>query len=166
MNKKRGLLCICAVLLFGALVFHPGYRIIVNGQALPGVYRPETALRCNTAAIRAANEITREPESPPYRLIPVLCFRYTHADPQQLWGILLDSYQGVEKFYAVSAGERQLGLVSDLRQLYFLKKRYFPGRLPQQQLSISETYSYPGAETPMAQVEEVFRQLSTPITPV
>lgn len=102
MNWKRGIICIGCILLFMAMVFQPGYRIIVSGSPLPGVYAPETALRCAEAATRAADEITRTAEDVPYQLIPVLCLRYTEVDETQLCHTLLNAYDGVVQVYTIS----------------------------------------------------------------
>jgi len=95
MNWKRGILCIIGVLLFMVTVFQPGYRIIVDGIPLPGIYEPETALRSAEAAVRAADEITRTYEEAPFQLIPALCLKYKDADEAQLCGLLLTAYEGV-----------------------------------------------------------------------
>lgn len=166
MKKRKGLLCIMLSILFMATVFQPGYRIILNGKALPGIYAPELTLRCNTAVIRAAEEITRTQEDAPYTLVPVLCLKHTEADEQQLWGILLDSYEGVVKMYEVSMNGEPVGTVSNLRELYLMKSEYFPAWSPNTQLTIKETYTYPEAETPTADVEAAFRRLSVPVEPV
>ena len=153
-------------ILFMTSVFQPGYRIILDGQALPGIYEPELTMRCNTAVIRAAEEITRTHEEVPYTLVPVLCLQHTEADEQQLWGILLESYEGVAKMYSVSMNGREIGVVSSLRKLYLTKNEYFPVWSPNTQLIIEEIYTYPEAETPAEQVEAAFQMLSTPIEPV
>lgn len=147
-------------------VFQPGYRIVLNGQALPGIYEPDLALRCNTAVIRAAEEITRTQEDAPYTLVPVLCVKHTEADEQQLWGILLDSYEGVIKMYEVSMNGEKIGTVSVLRELYLMKNEYFPAWSPNTQLTIKEIYTCPEMETPTEEVEAAFRRLSTPSKPM
>jgi len=166
LKKASMLLCLGASLLFMAAVFRPGYRIVVDGHALPGIYSPELTLRCNAAVIRAAEEVTRSHEDPPYSLIPVFCLRHTDADEQQLWGILLDSYEGVVKLYDVSVDGTKIGTVSSLRELYLMKNRYFPAWSSNRQMTIQETYTYPEAETPAAEVEEAFKRLQLPISPL
>lgn len=166
MKKKYALICMISAVLFMTLVFQPGYRIILDGHALPGIYSPEMTLRCNAAAIRAAEEITRTHEKPPYTLVPVLCLQHTQADERQLWGILLDSYEGVVKMYEVSMNGTPVGTVPALRELYLIKRKYFPAWSSDAKLTITETYTYPEAETPASQVEAVFRRLSTPVAPV
>lgn len=166
MKKKNALFCIILAVLFMAVVFQPGYRIILDGHALPGIYEPALTLRCSTAAISAAEEITRTHEDVPYTLVPVLCLKYTQANEQQLWSILLTSYEGVVKLYDVSMDGIPIGTVSNLRELYLMKNEYFPTWSPNRQLSIRETYTYPEAETPSEEVEAVFRQLSGPVEPV
>lgn len=166
MKKRRALVCIGLALVFMAAVFRPGYRIIVNGKALPGVYSPDLVLRCNAAAVRAAEEITRQSEDVPYAMIPVLCLKYTEADEQHLWGLLLESYDGVEKLYTVSLGNTYIGTVSNLRELYLIKNEYFPVWSPDTKLTIQETYTYPAAETSKEEIRTAFRRLATPMLPV
>lgn len=166
MKKTAPLLCICLAIGFMAAMFRPGYRIVLDGHAIPGIYEPQLALRCSTAAIQAAEEITRSHEEPPYTLVPVLCLEHTPAQEQQLWGILLDSYVGVEKLYEVTMNGEPVGTVSNLRELYLIKNEYFPAWSSGKQLAIHETYTYPEAETPAEEVEAAFRRLSTPINPV
>lgn len=166
MKKTYALICITGALLFMAAVFQPGYRIVLNGQALPGVYDPQLVMRCNTAVTRAAEEITRSHEAPPYTLVPVLCIKHTSTDEQQLWGILLDSYEGVVKLYDISMDGVPIGTVSGLRDVYLMKSKYFPAWSPDTKLTIKETYTYPEAETPPEEVEAVFRRLRSPTAPV
>lgn len=166
MKKMKAILCMGLAVLFMTAVFRPGYRIVLSGKALPGIYEPELTLRCSTAAIRAAEEITRTQEDIPYTLVPVLCLKHTEADEQQLWGILLDSYEGVVKMYEVSMNGQPIGTVSSLRELYLTKNEYFPAWSPNAQLTIKETYTYPEAETSGEEVEAAFRRLSAPMEPV
>ncbi len=102
MNAKRGIFCIFAAILLMSALFKPGCRIIVNDAPLSGVYAPELAVRCAEAAVRAADEITRNREAPPFQLIPVLCLRYTEADETELCGRLLRAYDGVVQVSTVS----------------------------------------------------------------
>lgn len=166
MKPLRVCLCIGISLLFLTSVSRPGYRIVVNGKALPGIYDPDTVLHCHKAVLQAAEEITRTREDAPYTLVPVLCRQYDTADPVQLQGILLESYAGIKKLYAVSIGDRQLGMVSDLREVYRLKNKYLPAWSPSAKLTVQEMYTYAEAETPMADIETAFLQLSTPTLPV
>lgn len=166
MKNKATLLCLGFALLFMAAVFRPGYRIIVNDRPLPGIYEPDLVLRCNRAAIRAAEEIIRDTEDPPYTLIPVYCLKYTQAEDRQLWGLLLESYEGVEKLYTVSLGDQYIGTVSNLRELYLIKNEYLAVWSPETKLTIREIYTYAGAETPQEEVRNAFRQLSLPNLPV
>lgn len=166
MKHYKGFLCMALSILFMVTVFRPGYRIVLDGKALPGIYDPELTLRCSASVIRAAEEITRTREEAPYTLVPVLCLKHTEADEQQLWGILLDSYEGVVKLYEVSMNGISVGTVSSLRELYLTKNEYFPAWSPNAQLTIKETYTYPEAETPAAEVEAAFRRLAAPVKPV
>lgn len=166
MKKAKAIFCMILAVLFMTSVFQPGYRIILDGHALPGIYEPELTLRCNAAVIRTAEEITRTQEDVPYTLVPVLCLQHTQADEQQLWGILLDSYEGVVKLYDISMDGEAIGTVSDLRELYLMKNEYFPAWSANAQLTIQETYTYPEAETPTEEVEAAFRRLATPSEPM
>lgn len=166
MKNKATLLCIGFAVLFMAAVFRPGYRIIVNDRPLPGIYEPNLVQRCSRAALRAAEEITRDNEEPTYKLIPVFCLKHTQAEDRQLWGLLLESYEGVEKMYTVFLGDQYIGTVSGLRELYLIKNEYFPVWSPETKLIIRETYTYKGAETPQEEVHNAFRQLTVPTTSV
>lgn len=166
MKKIKAVFCMGLAVLFMASVFRPGYRIVLNGHALPGIYEPELVLQCNSAVVRAAEEITRTHEEPPYTLVPVFCLQHTEADAPQLWSILLDSYEGVVKLYEVSMNGKAIGTVSGLRELYLMKNEYFPVWSADTKLTIQETYTYPEAETPKEEVEAAFRRLSTPMKPV
>ena len=166
MKNKLTLLCIGFAVLFTAAVFRPGYRIIINDRPLPGIYEPELVERCSRAADRAAEEITRNTEDPPYMLIPVYCLKYTQTEDRRLWGLLLEAYEGVEKMYTVSLGDQYIGTVSALRELYLIKNEYFPVWSPETKLTLQDTYTYKGAETPKEELHTAFRQLSCPTTPV
>lgn len=166
MKVYRPLLSIALALLFMSSIFHPGYRIIVNGSPLPGIYEPKLALECNREAIRAAEEITRQSEAPSYKLIPVFCLQHAEADKSHLRSILLESFDGVEKLYTVSMGAHTIGTVSDLRELYTIKRSYFPVWSPSSALTIQETYTYAEAETSKEDLHAAFRQLRTDTLPV
>ena len=114
MKEKRGLVCITLALLFMAATFRPGCRIIVDGTVIPGIFDLATAHRCAAMAERTAEEITRTAEQPPFTLIPVLCHQRDVTDEEQLYHVLLESYEGVEKLYAVYAEGTQVGLLEDL----------------------------------------------------
>lgn len=101
MHKKSILYMVC-LLLVASAIFHPGYRIILNGKPLPGVYSPQTALQSAEAACAIAEEITREHEDAPFTLIPVLCLNYTQTDQKQLCASLLRGYDGVKEVFAVN----------------------------------------------------------------
>ena len=166
MKKLRICLCILSVILFMGIVFKPGYRIIVNDHPLPGIYDVALATECSSAAIRAAEEITRHSEAPSYTMIPVLCLRHTQADPKHLWSILLESFEGVEKMYVVSMKEEVIGTVSNLREVYQIKNEYFPVWSPNATLSIRETYTYAGTETSTDALHAAFHRLAGTTLPV
>ena len=166
MKKYSIVISICAALLFMCSLFQPGYRIIVNDKPLPGIFQPRLARQCSQAAIRAAEEITRQEEAPSYTMIPALCLKYTEADPNQLWGLLLESFEGVEKHYIVTLHGAYIGTVSNLRDVYLIKHEYFPTWSPDTTLTIRETYTYAGAETSHEEMHAAFRQLSTDTLPV
>ena len=166
MKKLKVLCCIGLATLFMGSTFQRGYRIIVNDTPLPGIYEPSFALECSQEAIRAAEEITRHFETPTYTMIPVFCTEYTEADKSHLRGILLESFEGVEKLYTVSMGSETIGTVSNLRELYLIKNKYFPTWSPHASLSIREIYTYAGAETSSEDLHAVFQKLSTVTLPV
>ena len=166
MKSLKIFCCIGLTILFMCTTFQRGYRIIVNDTPLPGIYEPKLAQECSMEAIRAAEEITRQSEEPTYTMIPVFCTEYTQADKSHLRGILLESFEGVEKLYTVSMGNETIGTVSNLRELYLIKNQYFPAWSPHTSLSIRETYTYAGAETSTEELHAVFRQLSTDSRPV
>lgn len=147
MKQFRKCLFILPALVLMAALFRPGCRIIVNGTALPGIYNPATAARCGEMALRTAEEITRVEESAPFTLVPVLCLRQDSANETLLYHVLLESFEGVEKLYAVSADGVPVGLVSEIADVIALRRLY-----PQRTISFTQTYSYPGAETPMEQL--------------
>ena len=101
MHKKSVLYMVC-LLLVASAIFRPGYRIILNGKPLPGVYSPQTALQSAEAAYAVAEEITREHEDAPFTLIPVLCLHYTQTDQKQLCATLLRGYDGVKEVFAAN----------------------------------------------------------------
>ena len=165
MKSYRPLLCIALSLLFMCSIFRPGNRIIVNGIPLPGIYEPQLVRDCSQKALRAAEEITRQAETPSYKLIPVLCLTHAQADPSHLWGLLLESFEGVEKLYTVSMGDHPIGTVSNLRDVYAIKRTYFPAWSKDTALTIRETYTYAEAETSEEELHAVFQRLSSPILP-
>ena len=96
-----------------AALFRPGCRIIVKDAALPGIYSPEDTLRCAQAVIRAADEITPTEEVPPFRIVSVLCLRYTDMDEQEVCHRMLTAYDGVVQVSTVTAdGQRRLTYTS------------------------------------------------------
>lgn len=154
MKHKRTLLCIGAALVFMGAVFRPGCRIIVGGAAMPGVYEPAAVTRCAAAAERTAAEITRTSEVAPYTIVPVLCLQREQPDETLLYHVLLESYEGVEKLYAVSAGNREIGLLHDLREIYALRRAF-----PALNITYTEVYTYTGAESDMVDVRETLHTL-------
>lgn len=110
---KRGILCGLSALLLMAMLFRPGIRVEVNGTVLPEIYAPETARESAALADRAAEEICRAEEAPPYRLYPVFCARYTGTDGDSLARTLLTAYDGVTYLYAVYDGDKRVGTTDD-----------------------------------------------------
>lgn len=147
MKQIRPLLCILPAVLLMAALFRPGCRIVVNGSALPGIYDPAVAARCGEMALRTAEEITRTQEPPPFTLIPVLCLKQDTTDETLLYHVLLESYEGVEKLYAVSADGIPVGLVSEIADVIALRRLY-----PHRTIHFTQTYTYPEAESSMEQV--------------
>lgn len=110
---KKCVLCILSVLALAATVFRVGCRVEVNGTVLPGIYAPEVARQSVGEARRAAEEICRADETAPFRLLPVLCARYTDGDGQALTRLLLEGYDGVSVLYAVYADGARVGTTDD-----------------------------------------------------
>ena len=155
MKTNRILLCIALALLFMAATFRPGCRIIVDGTVLPGIYDLTAAQRCAAMAARTAEEITRTGEDAPYTLIPVLCHSRDVADEARLYHVLLESYEGVVKLYAVSADGRQVGLLEDLWEVTALLKEY-----PTGSIRITHTYSHPDAANGLRYVRAALREIN------
>ena len=147
MKRFRKYLVLLPALVLMVALFRPGCRIIVNGTALPGVYNPQVAARCGEMAMRTAEEITRIPEEAPFTIVPVLCLQQDTTDETLLYHVLLESFSGVEKLYAVSADGIPVGLVSEMADVIALRRLY-----PQHTISFTQTYSYAGAESSMEQV--------------
>ena len=143
---RKYLFMLLIPVLMGTL-FRPGCRIIVNGTALPGIYDPVVAARCGEMALRSAEEITRTQAQPPFTLVPVLCLQQDTTDETLLYHVLLESFEGVEKLYAVSANGVPVGLVPRIADVIALRRQY-----PRHTISFTQTYSYPGAESSMEQV--------------
>lgn len=110
---KRGVLCMLSALLLMATIFRPGVRVEVRGEVLPGVYAPSAVRESARLADRAAQEICRGEEAPPYRLHPVFCARYTAVDEGELTRTLLEAYDGVASLYAVYADQTRIGTTGD-----------------------------------------------------
>lgn len=110
---KRGILCIISALLLMGLMFRVGDQVEIGGEVLPGVYDPAVVRQSAADAKRAAEEICRDEESPPFRVLPVLCARYTPIDGTALTRAMLEAYDGVTALYAVYAGDDRIGTVDD-----------------------------------------------------
>ena len=154
MKTNRIILSIALALLFMLSTYRPGCRIIVNNTVLPGIYAPSAAARCAAMASRTADEITRSPAEPSYRLLPVLCHKRDITDEEHLYHVLLESYAGVEKLYAVSAGGRQVGLLSELWEVSALLREY-----PEGTVQVSQIYSHPDAADSLTHVQTALREL-------
>lgn len=155
MKEKRGLVCITLALLFMAATFRPGCRIIVDGTVIPGIFDLATAHRCAAMAERTAEEITRTAEQPPFTLIPVLCHQRDVTDEEQLYHVLLESYEGVEKLYAVYAEGTQVGLLEDLWEVTALLREF-----PTGSIRITHTYSHPDAADGLRYVRAALREIN------
>lgn len=154
MKHKRFFVCIGAALLLMGAIFRPGCRIIVNGTAMPGVYEIDSVSRCAAAAVRTAEEITRTAEDAPFTIVPVLCLQREQPDEELLYHVLLESYAGVEKVYAVSVGDHRLGLVGDLQEIAHLQQGH-----PKLDIQYTQTYTYTGAQIDTETVREALRTL-------
>ena len=155
MKTKRILLCIALALLFMAATFRPGCRIIVDGTVLPGIYDLTAAQHCAAMAARTAEEITRNAEQLPFTLIPVLCHSRDVTDEERLYHVLLESYEGVEKLYAVYAEGTQVGLLEDLWEVTALLKEY-----PSGSIRITHIYSHPNAADGLRYVRAALREIN------
>lgn len=156
MKHIRPIVCITLALLLMSALFRPGCRIVIGGTPMPGIYDPAAVTRCAAAAERAAEEITRTAESRPFTLVPVLCLRREAPDEQLLTRVLLEAYPGVEKLYRLSAGDRPIGVLRDLRDIYRLRRAY-----PALDIRFKEVYTYAGAESDAEQVRAVLQALDT-----
>ena len=159
MNKKSIVLCILAAITFMLGTFRVGCRIIVDDTVIPGIYNLSTARRCVALAERTAEEITRTAEAPPFRLIPVLCHKQDETDEELLYHVLLESYDGVEKLYAVSVDGRQVGILEDLWEVTALMREY-----PTEHVQIRNVYSHTDAADGLTHVRAVLRELEKGIT--
>ena len=101
MKTIKILLCAGCALLFISCIFQPGYRIIIDGKPLSGVYAPETVLRCAEAVTHTAEEITRNNEETPFTIVPVLCVKHTEIDETALCHKLLDAYNGITQVVSI-----------------------------------------------------------------
>ncbi len=110
---KRGILCMLSALLLMGLMFRVGNQVEIRGELLPGVYDPAIVRQSAAAAERAAEEICRVEEALPFRVLPVLCARYTPVDGDALSRTMLEAYDGVAALYAVYAGDERIGTVDD-----------------------------------------------------
>ena len=97
---KKLLICLGLLVLAAACTLRLGYCIELNGETVPGVYSVATVLDCTQAVQRAAEEISRGPAEPPFRLIPVVCLDYAELDRRELCRTLLRGYAGVAEAYA------------------------------------------------------------------
>ena len=154
MNTKRMILCTVFAAVFMLAAFRTGCRIILNGTVMPGIYDLATARECATMAERTAEEITRTAEETPFRLIPVLCHKRDKADETLLYHVLLESYKGVEKLYAVSVNGTQVGLLEDLWEVTALLKEY-----PTGSIQITEAYSHTDAADSLGYVRAALKEL-------
>lgn len=112
MGVKRGILYVLSGLALMTTVFRFGYQVRVDGQVLPGVYKPSDIRVCTARAEQAAQEICREETAPGYDLVPRLCVRYARPDLHDLTYTLTASYEGVVTLYQVYAGKTYLGLTT------------------------------------------------------
>ena len=69
------------------------------------------------------------------------------AEGSVLYHVLLESYEGVDKLYAVSADGIPVGLVSEIADVIALRRLY-----PHRTIHFTQTYTYPEAESSMEQV--------------
>lgn len=154
---KRGILCVFSALLLMAALFRLGYQVEVDGEVLPGVYDPKTAKKSARLAVRAAEEICREPEEAPFRLRPVLCARYTGEE--DLTRAMLEAYDGVSELYAVYAGGTRIGTTEDpgLPGTVYeerMASRTMTGARPSGPLTLERVYTYPESVTGVMEMSQ------------
>ena len=154
MKLVRTTLCIGAAALFMCAFFRPGCRIILNGAPMPGIYEPTAVYRCAEAAQRAAEEIARGTEQADYTIVPVLCLQREQPDEQLLTHVLLESYEGVEKLYAVTADDVPVGMLSEIGDVIALRQMY-----PHRSIRFTQTYSYTGAASSVQEVQTVMARM-------
>jgi len=159
MKKWNAAICIAAAIAVMLLTFQPGYRIVLNGTPLPGIYEPDTAVRCSVAATRAAAEITAQSEPSPFTLVPVFCIRHTAEDESELYHKLLTAYDGVVKLYAVSVNGRPIGNVASMDEVYRIKDEFFLPHTEAPQITVKATYTRPDTELSADDVRAVFRSI-------
>ena len=154
MKTKRIIVCMALAVLFMLGTFRTGCRIVVNGKVMPGIYPLAAAQQCAEMARRTAEEITRSAEEAPFTLIPVLCHRRDNTDEALLYHTLLESYEGVEKLYAVSADGVRVGLLEDLWEVSALLKES-----PAGSIQIDNVYSHPDAAHGLRYVRAALQEL-------
>lgn len=154
MKAKRVIPIITLALLFMLGTFRTGCRIILNGTVMPGIYDLAVAQRCAEMAVRTAEEITRTAEEPPFRLIPVLCHKQDQTDEELMYHVLLESYEGVEKLYAVDLDGTRVGLLKNLWEVTALLKEYPAGNI-----QITPVYSHLDAADGLTHVRTALKEL-------
>ena len=154
MKTKPIAFCIALALLFMLGTFRTGCRIIIDGTVIPGVYDLAAARKCAAMAQHTAEEITRTAETPPFRLIPVLCHTHDETDEELMYHVLLESYEGVEKLYAVSVNGTKIGLLEELWEVTALLREY-----PTGSIQITHIYSHADAADGLGYVRAALQEL-------
>lgn len=160
---KRGILCVLSALLVLGMLFRPGYQIEVDGEVLPGVYEPKTAKESARLAVRAAEEICREEERVPFRLLPVLCARYTEPEEDELTHAMLAAYDGVAVLYAVYVGQDRIGTTEDPGMpgtIYDerMAAQAMTGARPVRPLTMKRVFTYPETVTGVMEMSRAMGQ--------
>lgn len=156
MKLIRTVLCIGIAVLFMAVFFRPGCRVILCGSAMPGVYTPAAVYRCAESAQQAAAEITRSSSPSPFTIVPVLCLQPEDPDEALMTRVLLEAYDGVSKLYAVTVDGVSVGLVEEIGDVIALQQMY-----PHRSVRFTQTYSYSGAASSLQEVQTVMSRMDS-----
>lgn len=160
---KRSFLCVLSAFLLMGTLFRLGYQVEVDGEVLPGIYDPKTVKESARLASLAAEEICRGTEEPPFRLVPVLCARYTAAEDNALTRAMLEAYDGVSALYAVYSGQIRVGTTEDpgLPGTIYderMASQMMTGMARHRPLTMRRVYTYPEAVTGVMEMSRAMGQ--------
>ena len=131
MRGRRLIPLVLAVLALCLANLRPQCRVWVDGQAMPGFYRPSAVDRCEEAASEAAEEILRgEARMPALRRRYSLRLRPADGDRQTLSDAILLAVLGVRQADEVSVNGQRLGNVADGELLCERLRESIRGQMP------------------------------------